>query len=147
MVALHLCLDLLSQWLSKGDNFTEQYERHRECRAPNSGQWFLNEFDKWFQGSAKCLVGVGPRTKPAFAELTKSSRVRKVRLNVRYLVCCWLILDPWSLIGFTCKGTLRYSSSSNENCAARKLLCTSARVSWANFWRRTSATLPTNPFL
>jgi hypothetical protein len=53
----------LCEWISRNDNFKDRLEYHRENRSPNSGQWFLNEFDSWLQGTSKGLVGWGPRTK------------------------------------------------------------------------------------
>jgi hypothetical protein len=75
-------LDKLYEWLFKGDNFNDRHKFHQTRRAPNSGIWFLKEFENWMQQSSKCFVCYGTRNPRSSEKLTICSRFREVCFNV-----------------------------------------------------------------
>jgi hypothetical protein len=51
-------------------------------RAPDSGRWFLKEFEKWVSSESKRLVCYGPRNPRLSSKLTICSRFGEVCFNV-----------------------------------------------------------------
>jgi hypothetical protein len=62
-------------WLSPSRESKDRHAYHQKNRAPNSGSWFRDAFEKWLQEPSKCFVGSGGRkTSLLFAKANENQR-------------------------------------------------------------------------